>query len=348
MFFGECPQSRDRMYVVFWKKGNIAPDLNFRPKAICRKCGIKESWQSWKTKTKSWGKFGKTGQYVYRCSGCNEVVMPFYHAALNCIDFSVPITRIGDRKRPLAAKTITRIKHGLEKYKGKELVITTRYSSGIDCRVKDACNQPMPTQPEHSSHSVLIPQILTEGYGGVSISPNKPLSTQTTRQDKNLMLAPFIAELYGNSTTKEINKSLGTITAGGINHTLILANYSPGYAKSVVEALPTASDSNGLLVNNTLQSFLQYYYGSGNQTSTMGDAIGTVTTRDRVGLVIPDIKVEDCYYRTIKPHEIQKAMAFPTEYIVLGNSKQRVKQLGNAVTPPVIEWITRRCVASLC
>jgi DNA (cytosine-5)-methyltransferase 1 len=40
-------------------------------------------------------------------------------------------------------------------------------------------------------------------------------------------------------------------------------------------------------------------------------------------------------------------MAFPTDYIIKGNKRQRVKQLGNAVTPPVMEMIFRRCVESL-
>lgn len=33
--------------------------------------------------------------------------------------------------------------------------------------------------------------------------------------------------------------------------------------------------------------------------------------------------------------------------IQLFNSKDQVKQCGNAVTPPVMEWIVSRCVESL-
>lgn len=41
------PKSRDRIYVVFTKKGNKAPDLNFRPLAYCEHCSEKvESVQS--------------------------------------------------------------------------------------------------------------------------------------------------------------------------------------------------------------------------------------------------------------------------------------------------------------
>lgn len=350
MFFGDCPQSRDRIYVVFWKKGNKAPDLNFRPKAPCKKCGVKESYQSWKRPNRKWGKYGKKGQYIYRCSSCNEEVVPFYHAALNCIDFTIPIMRIGDRpeSRTLSKNTEARIKAGLKKYKGKELVITTRHSSGIDCRIKNARQDWFPTQDTQQSHTLCLPQIHSEGFAGNISSSLLHLSTQTTRGDKTLLIPPFFAENYGASTTRLTDRSIGTITAGGVNHGLVLANYSPGYSKSLAEALPTitANNGNAILTTKTMNSFLAYYYGS-NQYSLMSDAMATVTTRERSGLVIPEVKYEDCYYRTIKPSEIQRAMSFPENYIVLGNQKQKVKQLGNAVTPPVTKFITERCIMSL-
>ena len=36
----------------------------------------------------------------------------------------------------------------------------------------------------------------------------------------------------------------------------------------------------------------------------------------------------------LEPHEIQAAMAFLPDYEDLGNKRERVRQLGNAVTPP--------------
>lgn len=71
-------------------------------------------------------------------------------------------------------------------------------------------------------------------------------------------------------------------------------------------------------------------------------------TNDR-GLIInhqtPDI--EDCYYRMIKPPEVKRAMAFDDSYKILGTGKDQVKQCGNAVTPPVMEWLIERVVESL-
>ncbi len=49
----------------------------------------------------------------------------------------------------------------------------------------------------------------------------------------------------------------------------------------------------------------------------------------------------------LQPHEIQKAMAFPDNYRVLGTKRDQVRQLGNAVTPPVMHTLLQRSIASL-
>jgi len=69
--------------------------------------------------------------------------------------------------------------------------------------------------------------------------------------------------------------------------------------------------------------------------------------RDRYGLVEPAIEVDDCGFRMLEPHEIGRAMAFADDYIVLGNKRERVRQYGNAVTPPVMALILQRAIASL-
>jgi DNA (cytosine-5)-methyltransferase 1 len=125
------PQSRDRMYVVFWKKGARKPQLNFRPTAWCTDCkeivrGIQTFKVPGKTGLRSkpgmyeWGRYG--AQYVYTCpnEGCGAAVAPAVIGARAAIDFSIPSERIGDRTykngkpKPLKPKTRTRIKVGLE------------------------------------------------------------------------------------------------------------------------------------------------------------------------------------------------------------------------------------------
>jgi site-specific DNA-cytosine methylase len=52
--------------------------------------------------------------------------------------------------------------------------------------------------------------------------------------------------------------------------------------------------------------------------------------------------------RMLEPHEIELAMAFPAGYIPDDLTKRdRVKLAGNAVTPPVMTWITGRVLQAL-
>ncbi|MGJ3558912.1 DNA cytosine methyltransferase [Streptomyces sp. INA 01156] len=48
----------------------------------------------------------------------------------------------------------------------------------------------------------------------------------------------------------------------------------------------------------------------------------------------------------LQPHEIQRAMAFADDYVVLGSKRDRVRQLGNAVTPNASEVLI--CLLAEC
>jgi DNA (cytosine-5)-methyltransferase 1 len=124
MFAHPTPQSRDRIYIVWTRKGNRRPDLAISPLAPCLRCGDGEARQTWKT-GRTVGKYGPRNQYVYTCPTCRAVVTPYYFCALNALDFSIPAERIGDRKRPLKARTLERVRYGLEKYGRRALQVTT-------------------------------------------------------------------------------------------------------------------------------------------------------------------------------------------------------------------------------
>jgi site-specific DNA-cytosine methylase len=149
----------------------------------------------------------------------------------------------------------------------------------------------------------------------------EPLSTQTTREDVALVL-PFIAELHGMSTARSVTEALMTVRAGGLHHGLVVP------------------------------AWLMTYYRNG-QLAPVTKAAPTVTTLARHALVTPgeqgggEIRIEDCGFRMLEWEEIRAAMAFPSDYIITGNCRQKIKQLGNAVTPPVMELLVRRGIASL-
>lgn len=90
-----APQSRDRMYVVFWQRGERAPDLRITPPAWCGHCDRQvEAQQSWKKPLHRWGRY--RAQYVYRCPACLSVVEPYTLPAAAAIDWSTPGQRIGE------------------------------------------------------------------------------------------------------------------------------------------------------------------------------------------------------------------------------------------------------------
>jgi len=115
-----APQSRDRMYVVFWRKGDRRPDVDrwTRPRAWCPACAcVIHAVQAFKRLDRpAWGRYRQ--QYLYRCPRprCHTVVEPGWLPAAAAIDWALRGERIGDRAKPLAAKTRARIEAGLRKY----------------------------------------------------------------------------------------------------------------------------------------------------------------------------------------------------------------------------------------
>ncbi len=133
MFWAPCPQSRDRIYIVAHRRGNRAPDLEYRPTAYCTsdRCGgrLVEAVQTWKPRTAAWmldtwGKY--LAQYDYRCPDCRSVVHPASWMALSAIDWSnlgpTLEERITAGKRP-ADTTWERIRRAVAKYRNAPPVL---------------------------------------------------------------------------------------------------------------------------------------------------------------------------------------------------------------------------------
>ena len=337
-FAWPTPQSRDRMYVVFWKRGNPAPDLNFYPRAYCMVCEQDvDSVQSWKNPHKKWGRYGKTnGQYVYRCPKCASLVDPYYYAAYNAIDWQLPISRISERKRPLREKTVRRIQIGLERFSSQRFpfLVELGHASSPSGYVRPA-TEPWPTQTTAQSLGLVTPFIIgmdrSDAVNNRAYPVTRTWPTLTTQKDKALVIPPplpYIIELYGTSTASPITDPLSTVVAGGNHHGLVVTE-------------------------EAMRSFLVSYYGQ-DVMHGVTEAMGTLTTIARHALVTPVGEgaalpsIEDCYFRMLQPSEIGRAMAFPESYIVLGDSRAQTKLYGNAVTPPVMKKILDRCVPTLC
>jgi DNA (cytosine-5)-methyltransferase 1 len=262
MFAHPTPQSRDRLYVVFWKKGVPKPNLSFTPAAYCERCvKIVYSIQTWKKPGRKWGRY--KAQYFYRCPGCHKEVTPFYYAAFNAIDFSLPATRIGDRPIPLKPKTLARVKYGLDKFGRQPLIVTGRYTSGVECRVKNAAEEPLPTQPGDSSHAIAMPWMVDLSHTKNDHQPvydsSAPYPTATSAQSVGVAFPYLVETNYSHS---------GDNRATGAD-----------------QVLPTQSARQSL----GLVGFLSKQYGGFADPDAMNksltDPAGTVTTWDHHALI---------------------------------------------------------------
>lgn len=276
-----APQSRDRLYVVLWRRGERAPDLErvIRPRAWCPTCGEwVRAMQAFKNPEARVGKYRQ--QYVYRCPSVtcrNQVIEPPVMPAASIIDWNDPGERIGDRARPLAHKTLKRIRIGMDRYWGPD-------AAPGPLHLEAGGNQYDAADPKHPAHG--RPGAYYRIWDGT-----EPLRTQHTSITKGWALPPFITELRGGrSDARPASDPLATVTASGNHHALTTAPASLAHPSATT---PTPARNKGR-----------------------------------------PIDIEDVRFRMLTPSEITTAMAFPRDYVVLGNKSERVKQAGNAVTPP--------------
>ncbi|OYO16618.1 DNA methyltransferase [Enemella dayhoffiae] len=340
-----APQSRDRLYIVAWPKGEKAPDIDraLRPPAWCSRCeAVVESQQAWKP-GRIVGRY--RAQYVYACGRCGNVVEPGWLPASHAIDWSLPAERIADRARPLSPKTMARIREGLRRYGGP-------------VHLEAGGNQYDSMDPKHRQHGSPTGYLRAWPVG-------EPLRTLHTAPTKGLAI-PFILDRRGEYRVRDLESPLSTITANETTKALLIPveGRDGKRASSSHEPMRTQTtrSETGLLVP---------YYSASETAKPTEYPIGTLTTVDRYALVmdnnhanrarpasepmptlttattkavmdgerrdvqvVTDDDVMACRFRMLEPSEIAAGMAFPGDYQWAGTKRERVKLAGNAVTPP--------------
>lgn len=257
-FFPPCPQSRDRIYIVAWRKGNTRPDLDYRPIAYCtsNRCAGRHvaAVQTWKTPTKAWPlpKWGKyKRQYVYTCPECKSQVEPAAWPAYSAINWANLGPTLGERlelgMKPLATATVARIRRALAKFSGAPpLVIPTKSVWGTDRPV----SQPFTAQTTQQDKALVSSIIKNNGpeseakyralsplvpLGALTTNPTQALSTAIVPQRKHSLPASVHGQLP--SLTTRSTEALVSAVLPAAGNTF----EAPGYtrARHVAEQLYT-------------------------------------------------------------------------------------------------------------
>lgn len=372
MHFG-VPQSRDRVFIVWWRKG-LQVDLDLESTAWCSRCDqVGPCRQAWKN-GRHVGRYRQ--QWVWICSTCGTTCDPDARPAADIIDWSLPCPRIGDRARPLAAATRARILAGLQRY-GWAPVVTAGAGNVFETTPGNRArplDRPLSVQQATATHALATaPAYLVRAYtargmtGQMTTPVTDPARTMTSAGGQALLVP-----LRQHGQARTLDEPVHTVAAGGTHHGFLVPmrsgrNRSHGVDEPMATVL-AGGNYGGLVMRNNgggpemvtpadepvrtvttkgHQSLLVPYYGTGQARST-DEPTPTVTTRDRCAVVDPESVVDDCGFRMLEPHEIAAAMAFPTGYIP-GElpKKHQVKLAGNAVTPPVMQWIVGRLARAL-
>lgn len=182
-----APQLRDRLYVVFTRKGIPLPDLRVRPAAVCPECGPVHANQVWRNpRRRPIGKWGI--QYDYRCPNraCGHLILePTTRPVADIIDWTLPGRRVGDGRpdrrqfTPYAATTRARIAVGLQRFgTSPHVAVLRRNSTAV------TVDGPVPALSAQGRHHALV---VPNGRKAAVRTTAEPITTIATKPHHSLV-----------------------------------------------------------------------------------------------------------------------------------------------------------------
>ncbi len=127
---------------------------------------------------------------------------PRWKPAAEIIDWSIPCKPVAARKRPLAARTMKRIREGLEKHRGEPVIIAMEHGG----RTIPAA-QPLPTVTTARGGAFGLAYLLPQQSGGSLRPVAEPAPTVSTSGAIGLVI-----EYYGNGVAHPVSRPLPTVT----------------------------------------------------------------------------------------------------------------------------------------
>lgn len=303
-----APQWRDRLYMVFTRKGIPLPDVDPRPAAWCMVCDeLVQARQAWKRQgVRRIGKYGAQYRYVCPNTSCRHaIVEPFVMPAAAAIDWSDLGTRIGDRSKPLAAATIRRIEAGLRMFAQPTMVAAAgnTFERPGYVRAWPAYDAPVNARTATAGDGVAIAPFMVstnhdDGDRRAYRVDERPLPTRSTKIGDGVVTPPFLTMVRGNNRPHGTDEPVPTVMTGRHHYlttpeafvTMLRANNRATGADEPLASITTGRN-HGVTVPPG--AFIQKHHGNleygpiEHMTKDVADPFGTVVVRPNLSLVIP-------------------------------------------------------------
>jgi len=266
-----------------------------------------------------------------------------WRTAAEIVDWSIPLRSIFDRPRELAEATQRRIAEEMRRFvfEDPNPFIVKFYGTSTATRL----SKPLDTVTAGGGkHALCVPALIQTGYGERegqrprALDIRKPLGTVVAGGAKHAVIGAWLAKHYGGVTGHGLGRPLGTVTTVD-HHALCGAAFAPDADEVEERARKVAA-------------FIVKYYGQGGQASSLREPLHTIVTKARHGLVTVEIDdtehvLYDIGMRMLRSHELAAAQGFPAGYVLQGTEADRIRLVGNSVSPQIPKAIAAANLATI-
>lgn len=215
-----------------------------------------------------------------------------WRPAREIIDWNIKGKSIFNRKKDLAPKTLARIYAGAVKFGWPEpyLVILRNHMSA------QGMDQPLPTIAAGGQHIGIAEPIIMNGRKGNKAEGVSEGLIPTLDTKGGVWLAePMVLSQHNSGAARSTDEPLPTITTGGaanderpgcarpmLIEPFVLSRHACGAPRSIEEPTPTQ-------VAKHSHVLISPYYGSGSgeTCNSVDEALPTITSKARFGIVVP-------------------------------------------------------------
>ena len=222
-------------------------------------------------------------------TGLFDAALPAWRTAAECIDWSIPVASIFDRKRPLAEATLRRIAAGVMRYvvNGRPFIVNLTHGGRLE-----SIDEPLKTVTTANRGEKAIVSATMVGVGGRAgqTAPrgiSEPMGTGTTKADTALVAASMVS-LRGTAPDQiqasagSVEEPLPTISAGGGHSALVAAflakHYTGVVGADLAQPLPTVTgtDHNAIVAASLIHTGFGEREGQAPRTLDIESPLGTV------------------------------------------------------------------------